>query len=256
MGEFAGSVVARNKQNACCGRYIFKGTYEKKFRTRADNEEDDDEIGKHRKGRVVSAFDAMWRELGYAMFVCEPHVKDATLHELQVIPEVCRTREGASDFAKYVFRPPEVDVLLGGSEENPVTVTEFHEKIEVTLTPPAAVKRYIREHRLATPEGIPSSAWRELKTTGGRQIFFSSFPRFGAAAVFYYRRQHDRVFRLARERFGTEGRYRRVLAGVVGVKPQKDGSVTDPWRALESLREVHGVVHETYEAAKPYTTGG
>ena len=86
------------------GRYIFKGTYEKKFRT-SEDADDEDEIEKHRKGRVVSAFEAYWRQLGYPMFVCEPQVKDATLHEIVPIDQASQSGAGASDFAKYVFRP-------------------------------------------------------------------------------------------------------------------------------------------------------
>ena len=228
-------------------RYIFKGTYEKKFQTGEDMAKD--EIEKHRKGRVVSSFDAIWRELGFPMFVCEPQVKDATLHELKVLAQESRTRDGASDFAKYVFRPIEVDRFLGRTDDNPVTMTEFHEMFEAVLRPPASVTRYMRQHGLATAEAIPTAAWSNMKTADGRNIFFSSLPRFGAPAVFYYRRQHDRVFRLTRERFGTEGWYRRALAGIVGVRPQIDARVGDASRALESLRTVHGVVHESYEAA-------
>ena len=230
------------------GRYIFKGTYEKKFRT-SEDADDEDEIEKHRKGRVVSAFEAYWRQLGYPMFVCEPQVKDATLHEIVPIDQASQSGAGASDFAKYVFRPIAVDMMLGKSEASPLTVIEFHEKVEVTLTAPAAVANYMRNHGLRHPSEISEGAWPELKASGGRSIFFSAFPRFGGPAMYYYRRQHDRVFRLTRERFGSEGWYRRALAGVVGVKPHVDRRLEQSRTALESLRTAHGVVHETYEGA-------
>ena len=150
--------------------YIFKGTYEKKFQTGEDMAED--EIEKHRKGRVVSSFDAIWRELGFPMFVCEPQVKDATLHELKVLAEESRTRDGASHFAKYVFRPIEVDRFLERTDDNPVTMTEFHEMFEAVLRPPASVTRYMRQHGLATAEAIPTAAWSNMKTADGRNIFF------------------------------------------------------------------------------------
>ena len=119
----------------------------------------------------------------------------------------------------------------------------------MTLTAPVAVTNYMRDHGLRHPSEISEGAWSELKASCGRSIFFSAFPRFGGTAVYYYRRQHDRVFRLTRERFGSEGWHRRSLVGVVGVKPQLYRRLDQSGKALESLRTVHGVVNETCEGA-------
>ena len=101
-----------------------------------------DEIKQHRNGKVTSAFEAMWRELKYALYHCEPCVMDATIHEVGATT----SSTGASEFVKYVFRPLELSLKY----DRPMTMTEFHENYEVRTTPPACVVEYLRLHNLGS----------------------------------------------------------------------------------------------------------
>lgn len=206
-----------------------------------------DEVKQYRKGKVTSCSEAMWRLLGFNMFVSEPPVKDATVHDI-VPPVPGSVGTGASEFTKYVFRPQEIDNACG---EVPLTVVDFFEAVEVVVSPPACVKAALREagHNEEKVEAITVEQWAVMRLQDGRRVFHSCFPQYGAKHAFYYKRATGRVFRLTRERVGTEAWYRRLLCMHVSVTPQVDNghdAIVDP---LKSLRVVHGVEYATYYEA-------
>lgn len=83
----------------------------------------------------------------------------------------------------------------------------------------------------------------------GRRIWYASFPRYGGVHMFYFKHVTDTVFRLTRERIGTEGWYRRLLCMHVRVEPQVDAGRGDQGDVLRSLRMCEGVEYPSYYEA-------
>ena len=201
---------------------MFKGTYDKEFTVSDANGVD--EIARFRKGKIMTAFEAIWRRLGYTSYASDPAVKNCSVHTMEAMEEKVKQAVAAmrsnsrtkadnkppntSPWEKYLFRPASLDAEAG----RPLTLLDFSENYEITSSRPALVGNHPED---VLSDGTPLPA--EPRAMKDNRLCHVS--NVLGCIVYFYRRRTPRVFRITRTKFGTEPWYLRVLAMNISIEP-------------------------------------
>ena len=216
-----------------------------------------DEITRFRKGKIMTAFEAIWRRLGYTSYASDPAVKNCTIHTMEAmkvkVKKAVKAMHGnnrrkednkpptTSPWEKYLFRPASLDTEAG----RPLTLLDFSENYETSSTRPVLLGSHpedVLKHGTQLP--AQPRAMKDQRLCHVSNVLGS--------IVYYYRRRTPCVFRVTRTAFGTETWYLRVLAMNISVEPGTFAgrATSDPLKKLLINPDTNETLTTFQEAAR------